>query len=278
MLSSNIIIPLSSFHESRVKIKNNDIAFIKYFDILQKVKKITNSELEQNISSKWSKQSTDNNNYKRKINCGDNSPEALSSKQFRSFINKITNSNVENLKKQIIDFKLEYINTYIKIVWDMAQRSVEYQDAYLIIIENFNYKIVKDEIIKLWLEYYDNKFWYPKENLLKDDYDDFCDFTKWKNRAINCIYMWIKLEKKEIIYDVVDSITEYIVNNIIEELESNTKGSLLIDALCEQLVITIKNRKPQDNELNKILNIDHSNFRPSTKFKFLDIKEILEKY
>jgi len=278
MVSSNIIIiPLPSFHDSRVKIKNNDITLIKYFENLQKVKKITNTETEQ-VTSKWSKQTNENHNYKRKINVGDNSPEAITSKQFRSFINKLTNTNIENLKKQIIDFKLEYINIYIKIIWDMSQRSLEYQNAYLIIIENFNYKIIKDEIVKLWLDYYDNKFWYPSENLLKDDYDDFCDFTKWKTRAINSIYMWIKLEKKEIIYDVVDSITENIINNIIELFKINPNGSLLIDALCEQLVITIKDRKPQENELNKINSIDQSKLRPSTKFKFLDIKDILDKY
>jgi hypothetical protein len=211
-------------------------------------------------------------------------------RDFMSFINKLSDNNLKNVATYFENnFQIDFIDIYIKLIWEAILRSEEYQYLYvdcLNAIYNITLKLEKQHVFyskinNLWQDYYNATKWIPTEELInEEDYDDFCDFVKWKKTALAYIHGFSKLILKEWLSVTVFS---NILNELLKEiniyLEKIPQGCKVSDALFDQLQILIKYIKLDYNETiyNFIQNLQNNSieFKPSTRFRIYDIIEYI---
>jgi hypothetical protein len=167
-------------------------------------------------------------------------------------------------------------------------RSEDFQHLYIECLEeicknfenqpDFNYKLEA-----IWLLYKKDTKWIPIENLINEkDYDDFCDFVKWKKTAITSIQSFAKCIHKSWLSQTIysDLINEFI-DSIKTFLVDSPEGCKVIDALFDQLLIILEyTSKTEDDPVYVFISLQlntTTTYRPSTRFKIYDIKEFLDR-
>jgi len=196
-------------------------------------------------------------------------------KEFISYLNKLTDINKEIIYKKIyiflskIDNKEEFSKILFDILWNFIKKS--FNSIYIDIIYLFENKYI--EIY--WNNYINNKEWLPpihmieNELLFKDDnYDEFCDYIKWKKCNISLCRTWIVLFKKD---KKIEKINELNIN-ILNSIEEFKKNKHIIDLLLDQIIIYL-DIIPNIIIINNILSWNLNSFENSTKFKIMTISE-----
>lgn len=200
--------------------------------------------------------------------------EAKCKKEFTSYLNKLTDINKEIIYKKIHTFlteidKEELNKILFDILWNFIKKS--FNIIYIDIVYLF-----KNEYVEIyWNSYINNKEWLPpkdmidNELLFKDDnYDEFCNYIKWKKSNISLCRTWIVLFKKE---KNIDKINELNLN-ILNSIDEFKKNKHIMDLLLDQIIIYL-DIIPNILIINKILEWNPSSFENSTKFKIMSISE-----
>jgi len=273
-------------------------------------------------NSKWKNNSVNNKKndgsyhqherlLKRPVIGGNN---ASIHREFVSILNKITYLNEEKLLLKLKDIiKYEYISTYTTLLWDMMLRCPDFQKIYINIInlirsENNNIVYISD-FQTVWDNYVLYKKWLPDNSVCEsitvtdeeakvtdedtkvtdeaNEYDEFCEFVKWKKRANAAInaFMLLKVHnivEVNIIYELtiyVVTSCQYYITNMSEQNSLQITNSLLEQILA--IIKTFKVKKCEDSKkyIQEFIknNEQHINMlSPSIKFKFLDIIENLK--
>jgi hypothetical protein len=128
---------------------------------------------------------------------------------------------------------------------------------------------------KLWNNYINNKEWDPpryiyENNLLvlNDEYDMYCEYTKWKRGINNINKIWIKYKREELLI-LLNNIADYVVSIVY-----NTDiYKYILDILLEQLYKILAIAK-YNCIIDKIKNINIKNLDNSTKFFIYNIIEL----
>jgi hypothetical protein len=212
-------------------------------------------------------------------------------RDFMSFINKLSDNNLKNVATYFENnFQIDFIDIYIKLLWEAILRSEEYQYLYidcLNSIYNITLKTEKQQVFlskinNLWQEYYNGTKWIPSDDIVNDeDYDDFCDFVKWKKTALTYIHGFSKFIIKEwLSVSVYSNILNELLNGINVYLEKTPEGCKITDALLDQMITLIQLIKLDYNEsiynFIQYLNVNSKQFKPSTRFKVYDIIESIQ--
>jgi hypothetical protein len=128
---------------------------------------------------------------------------------------------------------------------------------------------------KLWNNYINNKEWNPPkyiyENnllILNDEYDMYCEYTKWKRGINNINKIWIKYKREELL-TLLNNITDYAISIIYNP----DIYKYIIDILLEQLYKILAIAK-YNCIIDKIKNINIKNLDNSTKFFIYNIIEL----
>lgn len=201
-------------------------------------------------------------------------------KEFTSYLNKLTDLNKTIIYNKIKTFleKIDedIINLLIEIVWNFIKISCN--NIYIDVLYIFDQKYIIKYITIYWDKYNKNIEWLPPDNILinknlfKDDnYDEYCDYVKWKKYNISITRAWCNIFKKENMMSNIDIINLKIIEKI-EEGEIIDKH--IINLLYDQISIFLDSR-PNKIIINKIINIDLNTCENSTKFKIINI---LDKY
>jgi hypothetical protein len=222
---------------------------------------------------------------KIKIGTRELSREYLAKKEYMSLMNKLSEQNkkqVYNMFKAII--REDCYKLYIEMTWDMMLRFPEFQNLYFDLIKMlYDYFESKTLFINTWLniisDYEVSKKWLPTEDILDDkDYDEFCDFQKWKKRAVASLTaIRLLIVKEWLPKNLIINIADNIINSSKEYLKnSNGVGCKILDSLLDQLMIVYDNI--EDKIIVDFINeaLLDTNIRSSSKFKLLDIKEKVE--
>jgi len=124
-------------------------------------------------------------------------------KEFFSLMNKLTEGNKEQILKNVLanhvsqDPTHEHITVYVNIIWDMMLRNRDIQNLYIETLLKFvgNESIREytyEECQRVYNEYIETHKWLPPEAIIDSgevsEYDEFCDFMKWKKRALAAIF------------------------------------------------------------------------------------------
>jgi hypothetical protein len=228
---------------------------------------------------------------KLRINNRDISKESQTRRDFMAFVNRLSDANLKLINTYFkTKFQFEFLDVYISILWDMMLRSTEFQHLYVECfvaihdnIPNENTDLFTTKIEELWNNYNDKQIWIPSEELINEkDYDDFCDFVKWKKNSISYIHSFAKFVNKnwlpKDVYTTLGNNFIIATKDFMEKYPIGCKGS---DALLDQLLILVEyTMKEYDISLSifiKDLRDNGQIYRPSTRFKVYDVDEFLER-
>jgi hypothetical protein len=193
-------------------------------------------------------------------------------------LNKLSIKNKDSIYEKIKEIIAVNDNNDNKddifmIIWNYVKTSDD--ELYSNILALFDKEYVCVMIDKLWNNYISNKEWDPpkyiyENNLLvlNDEYDMYCEYTKWKRGINNINKIWIKYKREELLI-LLNNIADYIVSIVY-----NTDiYKYILDILLEQLYKILAIAK-YNSIIDKIKNINIKNLDNSTKFFIYNIIEL----
>lgn len=154
------------------------------------------------------------------------SREDISRKDFMANMNKLSRQNYDAILRLIrTTYNSNFLPNYMDILWTMMIRQPDFQDLHIQVIQHL-LTITPPERKTFVQTYWDNrckvyfqeKQWTPSDDLLltasQDEYDEFCDYIKWKKTTGASLVAWLRLMEHAVIaadYDlcfnaVIDSI------------------------------------------------------------------------
>lgn len=193
-------------------------------------------------------------------------------------LNKLSIKNKDSIYEKIKEIIAVNDNNDNKddifmIIWNYIKTSDD--ELYINILALFDKEYVCVMLDKLWDNYINNKEWDPpkyiyENNLLvlNDEYDMYCEYTKWKRGINNINKIWIKYKREELLI-LLNNIADYIVSIVY-----NTDiYKYILDILLEQLYKILAIAK-YNSIIDKIKNINIKNLDNSTKFFIYNIIEL----
>lgn len=208
------------------------------------------------------------------------SRESIAKRDFLGCMNKLAPGNRESVTRTILQtHRPEFIEMYTQIVWDFMLRAPEYQTLYIELLSSLN---AKDAIHAIWKSYVQDTFWLPTETVLEEstDYDDFCEYVKWKKRAVAAVRAWMLLYKFRMIdVSIVHSLTQYIFDTTDELMfaEPSKKLEAILDQVLELVHYADHTPSIISDRIKEWERIG-DDMLPIIKFKIYDIRDsILEK-
>lgn len=238
-----------------------------------------------------------NRSEKVKIGCRDLSRENFGRKDFMALMNKMTLANKDTILQSIRNvYRDDCQSIYTEITWSMMQKSPEFHELHLSVLETIRDITTRSsdwqhswcDIGRVFLV---DKKWIPSETILdSEDYDEFCEFVKWRKYTVAAIKALCMLEDHQWL-DVPfrTSASTSIMQSIHDHLQNTNPnvsciGDKLTDALIEQLH-TIVSLSHQYEALlrctsewfdSHVANLVPK-LRPATRFKMYDLRELLDR-
>ena len=189
-------------------------------------------------------------------------------------LNKLSIKNKDNIYekiKEIISLN-NNIDDVFMIIWNYIKTSDN--EIYINLLSLFDKGYLETMIDNLWDNYINNKEWDPPkyiyENnllILNDEYEMYCEYTKWKRGINNINKIWIKYKQEHLII-LLNNIADYILI-----IYNTSIYKYIIDILLEQLYKIISVIKYK-SIIDKIKSIDIQNLDNSTKFFIYNIIEL----
>jgi hypothetical protein len=193
-------------------------------------------------------------------------------------LNKLSIKNRDSIYEKIKEIIAVNDNNDIKddifmIIWNYIKTSGD--ELYSNILALFDKEYVCAMIDKLWNNYINNKEWDPpkyiyENNLLvlNDEYDMYCEYTKWKRGINNINKIWIKYKREELLI-LLNNIADYVVSIVYNTDIYKYIPDILLEQLYKILAIAKYNCI-----IDKIKNINIKNLDNSTKFFIYNIIEL----
>ena len=132
-------------------------------------------------------------------------------------LNKLSIKNKDNIYekiKEIISLN-NNIDDVFMIIWNYIKTSDN--EIYINLLSLFDKGYLETMIDNLWDNYINNKEWNPPkyiyENnllILNDEYEMYCEYTKWKRGINNINKIWIKYKQEHLII-LLNNIADYIL-------------------------------------------------------------------
>ena len=211
-------------------------------------------------------------------------PEAATKKAFLSLMNKLADKNKDAIFSQVAKLQ-PFISIQTDIVWNICLESPSYQNLYIELLDILIGKVENGrELVSKTLEdrlsqYLETKSYLPPETVDCTEYDDFCDYVKWKKRSLATITLLITLESKGLVV-AMEQLTAKFVEScdnllVIKDYE---KADIVLDQLFQ-----IYTNKTTVNVVDTITPLiqkwfpDTEVMKPSTRFKFYAFSEFHEK-
>lgn len=143
------------------------------------------------------------------------SREDISRKDFTANMNKLSRQNYESILRLIrTTYNSNYLPNYMEILWTMMVRQPDFQDLYIQVIKHL-LSITPPErsafAHSYWTErcaaYFREKQWFPSfpDHLFSgnpntnEEYDEFCDYIKWKKHTGASLLAWLRLMDDQVI-------------------------------------------------------------------------------
>tara|TARA_B110000259_G_C14008463_1_gene398752 strand:+ start:756 stop:1601 length:846 start_codon:yes stop_codon:yes gene_type:complete len=202
---------------------------------------------------------------------------SLLKRKILGLLNKITNKNKLSLYDNIKDIiKTNDNHIVIEIIWEYIK--LNENDLYSNILSFFDKDFSDNYIDSKWKKYIESREWDPPKLfydnnilLLNDEYDLYCDYVKWKKGVNNINNIWLKFKFEEI-----ETLLYSLFDYTIVIIKENKVYKHILDIYLEQILKILSVTKTPDI-INKIRELDNSNFNSSTKFIIYSILDLENK-
>ena len=223
---------------------------------------------------------------KVKIGVRDLSRDSIARKDFLALMNKLSPHNQNTIMHTLKHvFREDCLDTYVQVLWDQMQRSVAFHELHVLVIHCIQQLVGKTEDWgqkwkHVWHDYVATSQWVPEPHLLvEEDYDEFCDFVKWKKRMIASLHAFQLLDKHGWITNVTSTLVDAILSVLQEELSKCPSGNKVVDAYFEFLMALLKDQASvspsSKDKLHDLAAVPADPLRPATRFKLYDLQEQL---
>lgn len=226
---------------------------------------------------------------KIKIGNRDLSRESIARKDFLALMNKLTTDNKTQIQQTLKHvFREDCLETYLQVMWDQMRRAPEFHGLHLDILHTIRALVTTPELwaqkwMLLWEEFVATKKWVPSPEILQEeDYDEFCDFVKWRKHTLASLQAWKLLSQhKWIPVPAQDVLVPELCAVCEQELHLLETGNKCTDVYLDQLMVFVPQLSPLSREalqsfVDRWFGDDGARLRPSTRFKMLDIREKME--
>jgi hypothetical protein len=232
-------------------------------------------------------------------------------REFFSLMNKLTHQNKASVFKTVTESHVACttdatepvnIRIFVSIVWDMMLRNKDSQKLYIDVLQLFPEELVLSECNHLWSNYNALRKWLPPEtisgsDIINSEYDEFCDFVKWKKHSIASVQGLFMLYVKnmidqdaELMQSLATTLTKECSNQLSiqenKQLDSMSTCAQVASALLEQinaLIVVVKHEKSITslNDRSEVISIVSKfseyhrllaeTYPPSVRFKIYDM-------
>lgn len=232
-------------------LKNKGDSLISFLDNIDLNKKYYRMNINKN--KKYTKITTEDTSLIKEIN---------------SMINKITNSNYDILKSQIIEkIKVDHIIPYI--IQKLTESSMKhhiYIPLYVGILKDINSEKKKNILIRLCNKHYTEFFHEYNADNNTTEYEKLCEKNKNIDNIIGFSLFISHLEKEEIIDNYIEKVLDPFMNNLSDDNSELYKMLVSFESISNIHYQIIPKR--YQIILNKIKNDTSSS---KIRFKIMDI-------
>lgn len=227
--------------------------------------------------------------------------EDMSRKDFIANMNKLSRQNYDSILRLIrTTYNSNFLSNYMDIVWDLMIRQADYQDLHIQVIEHLLQLTPSEKktmVSQYWnqkcTDFFENKRWVPEGDIREalqsnsnEEYDEFCDYIKWKKRIGASFQAWIRLMVSTLIDAKYDVCFCHILESIEEAIKE--KQHKYLDCLLEWCLLIHKVLPIHDESfmqlytslaLNEKIDqwkeiIKEQKLSSAFRFKLMDIQEI----
>jgi len=225
--------------------------------------------------------------------------ENLARKDFLGVLNKLSAANqatlIANFAKVI---RPDFADLYVKLFWEGFLRSADYQPVQINLLALFaEHFPVQQRINALLGEYRSQRLWMPAEGVLPPpaasaaadpnircdavaEYDDFCDYVKWRKKTVNTIHAWRVLAGSGwVAPDVLQELLAEVLADFRASLATLPDTVKLAETLAEQMFVYAKSigsagaLRPET--LAELRALPAASFPPALRFKIYDLRDFL---
>jgi hypothetical protein len=173
------------------------------------------------------------------------SREDISRKDFMANMNKMSRQNYEAILRHIrTTYNSNFLENYMDIVWAMMTRQMDYQDLYILVIQHL-LQITPTEkkgvVLEYWNDrcktYFETHAWMPTMELLdsmSEEYDEFCDYIKWKKLTGASLTAWLRLMSNGIVEEQFELCFDTMMKQTEDAIQQSSPR--LLDCFLEWLL------------------------------------------
>lgn len=223
-----------------------------------------------------------------KIGTRELSRESLARKDFLALMNKLSMQNKEHIFKTIRNvFREDCIHVYVQILWDMMQRSSDFIPLYIsaqdvLSSASKSSSLWKSQWANIWEQFIEMQSWTPSKEIIEqdhEDYNEFCDFVKWKKRTLGALKALIALSSKGWIEHNIGAYLLPILMTNCEEQLNQSNGNKVTDSYIEEMITLLANGDGAWKELvhpwvTHMLDTKQHTLRHATRFKMFDLNDL----
>lgn len=222
--------------------------------------------------------------------------EDISKKDFIANMNKLSRQNYDTVLRLIrTTYNSNFLPNYMNILWSMMIRQPDFQDLHIQVIQHL-LTITPPErksfVQTYWSQrcqsYFQEKQWMPPDDFFagsQGEYDEFCDYIKWKKTTGASLLAWLRLMEHAIIPPDFPMCFNAILDGIQAAFREHTHK--FAECLLEWFVqmttastgVALSHLSP---DLDFILNdwlqiIKERGLSSSLRFKIMDVRDLLYK-
>ena len=222
------------------------------------------------------------------------SREDISRKDFIANMNKLSRQNYDSILRLIrTTYNSNFLQNYMDILWEMMLRQPDFQDLHIQVVQHLMNITPPDKkalVSGYWSDrckaYFERKEWTPPEECFathspSDEYDEFCDYIKWKKKTGASLLAWLRLMDAEVIPTHYDLCFASIQDSIQEarQQEQFKYFDCLLEWFLQMVKFGIATYEFNDN-IVFIMNdwletIKQYGLSSSLRFKVMDIRELI---
>lgn len=226
--------------------------------------------------------------------------ENLARKEFLGVLNKLSAANhatlIGNFAKLV---RPDFADLYVQLFWEGFLRSADYQPVQMRLLPVFNEHFpVQPRVAALLDAYRAQRLWLPADGVLPPaatatasaagaapgdaaaEYDEFCDYVKWRKRTVNTIHAWrVLADGGWVPRDALHELLALVLADFQRTLADLPASAKLAETLAEQMFVYVKSIGAPDRHapatLDALRALPAATFPPALRFKIYDVRDFL---